>query len=263
MTIKSGADHQLPVNLKSFPEEELHLLGRAIIIGASSGIGEALAYQLDASGYSVGLAARREALLSSVASKLKNPNFIKSFDLAEPENAALRLQQLIQEMGDVDLFIFSAGVGFDNPQLSWDPEKDTIAINVAGFTSIANVIARYFEVRGHGQLAAISSIAAIRGHGDAPAYGASKAFMSSYLNSLRTRFRKKGLPIYVTEIRPGFVATAMAQSPNLFWVASVETAANQILNAISKRSVHVYVTKRWALIAMLLRVFPNILYNKI
>ncbi len=84
-----------------------------------------------------------------------------------------------------------------------------------------------------------------------------------FLAGRDTRFRRKGLPIYVTEIRPGFVATAMAQSPNLFWVASVETAAKQILNAVNKRSEQVYVTKRWALIAVLLRVFPNILYNKI
>ena len=74
------------------------MLSRAIIIGASSGIGEALAYQLDASGYSLGLAARRENLLGTIASKLQNPAYIKSFDLAEPENAASMLQQLIQEM---------------------------------------------------------------------------------------------------------------------------------------------------------------------
>ena len=154
---------------------------KAIIIGASSGIGEALAFDLDAAGYSLGLAARRTELLKNIASKLQNPAHVQTLDQAQPEAAAAGLRELIEEMKDVDLFVLSAGVGFDNPTLSWTPELNTININVAGFTCLLTAIVEYLERRGSGHIAGISSIAAIRGHGDAPAYGASKAYMSNYL----------------------------------------------------------------------------------
>jgi short-subunit dehydrogenase len=234
----------------------------AIIIGASSGIGEALALELNSHGYSLGLASRRTELLQELASKLKHRAHIRELDLANPDAAAISLRQLIDEMKDVELIVISAGTGFNNPKLEWGPELNTISVNVTGFARIVNVIVEYFEQRGSGHLAAITSICAIRGHGDAPAYGASKAFMSNYLGSIRHRFRGKNLPIYVTEICPGYVDTAMAQGTSLFWVASVQTAAKQIVRALKARRGHVYVTKRWRLIAWLLRVTPYALYRR-
>jgi len=233
----------------------------AIIIGASSGIGEALALELNSHGYSLGLASRRTELLQELASKLSRAH-ICEMDLANPDAAAISLRQLIDEMKDVELIIISAGTGFNNPKLEWGPELNTISVNVTGFARVVNVIVEYFEQRGSGHLAAITSICAIRGHGDAPAYGASKAFMSNYLGSIRHRFRGKNLPIYVTEICPGYVDTAMAQGTSLFWVASVQTAAKQIVRALKDRRGHVYVTKRWRLIAWLLRVTPYALYRR-
>jgi short-subunit dehydrogenase len=235
----------------------------AIIIGASSGIGEALALELDSNGYSLGLASRRTVLLEELASKLKHRAHIRELNLADCDAAAISLRQLIHEMKDVDLIVLSAGAGFDNPKLEWAPELNTISVNVTGFARVVNVIVEYFEERGHGHLAAITSICAIRGHGDAPAYGASKAFMSNYLSSLRQRFRRKDLPIYVTEICPGYVDTAMAQGASLFWVASVQKASKQIRRALKTRRSHVYVTKRWRLIAWLLRVCPGALYGRV
>ena len=233
----------------------------AIIIGASSGIGAALALELNSHGYSLGLASRRTELLQEIASKLSRAH-ICEMDLANPDAAAISLRQLIDEMTDVELIIISAGTGFNNPKLEWGPELNTISVNVTGFARVVNVIVEYFEQRGSGHLAAITSICAIRGHGDAPAYGASKAFMSNYLGSIRHRFRGKNLPIYVTEICPGYVDTAMAQGTSLFWVASVQTAAKQIVRALKDRRSHVYVTKRWRLVAWLLRVTPYALYRR-
>ena len=96
-----------------------------------------------------------------------------------------------------------------------------------------------------------------------PAYNASKAFMSNYLEGLRVRARTAGLPILVSDIRPGFVDTAMAQGKGLFWVASPQKAASQIYKAIHCQAKHAYVTKRWSVIAWLLKVLPAFLYAKL
>jgi len=108
-----------------------------------------------------------------------------------------------------------------------------------------------------------SSIAAIRGGGDAPAYNASKAFVSNYLEGLRQMAAKMKLPLTVTDIKPGFVDTVMAQGEGLFWVAPAEKAAKQILEAVEKKKDHAYVTKRWRLVAWVLKLLPGRLYCKI
>ena len=135
-------------------------------------------------------------------------------------------------------------------------------MNVTGFAAMATLAMEHFVRRGSGHLVGISSIAAIRGHGHAPAYGASKAFVSSYLRALRHKCAKQRLPVTVTEIQPGFVATAMAKGDGLFWVAPVDTATQQIMSAIESRKAHAFVTRRWRLIAVVLRLLPEWLYNQ-
>lgn len=135
------------------------------------------------------------------------------------------LEELIRKMGGMDLIVISSGVGFINPDLNWSLEKEIIDVNVSGFTSMANVAFKYFCKQSSGHIVGISSIAAIRGGGEAPAYNASKAFVSNYMEGLRQKADKLKTPITVTEIQPGFVDTAMAKGEGLFWVASPEKAA--------------------------------------
>ena len=235
----------------------------AIVVGASSGIGAALARSLSKHGYRVGLAARRIDLLEQVRAELPNPGFVKAIDIAQPEQAMASLRELAAEVGDVELYVVNAGVGFLNPQLEWSKERSTIEVNVLGFTAMVNAALHALEDRGSGHLVGVSSIAAIRGGRAAPAYNASKAFVSNYLEGIRQRCHRSGLPITVTDIQPGFVATAMAQSPLLFWVASAEQAAEQIFAAIRRRKRHAYVIRRWRLVAWLLRGLPAAWYQRI
>ncbi len=235
----------------------------AIIIGASSGIGRALAEILASNGYNVGLASRRADLLREVADEIHTTSFVKVIDVSKPAEAMQSLRELIAEMKDVELFVISAGTGFINPKLDWDKENETIAVNVAGFTAMANVAVAHLADRGSGGLVGISSIAALRGNPDAPAYDASKAFMSNYLEGLRFRFTKLRLPVVVTDVQPGFVDTAMAKADRMFWVASPEKAAQQIFAAIRRRRKHVYVTRRWRLVAWLMKAMPDWLLSKI
>lgn len=235
----------------------------AIIVGASSGIGAALAQRLSRHGYRVGLAARRSDLLEQVRAGLPGPAVTKVMDVSQPETAMAALRELAAEVGDVELYVISSGVGFINPELQWAQERDTIEVNVLGFTAMVNVAMGALEARGSGQLVGISSVAALRGGRAAPAYNASKAFVSNYLEGLRQRCQRSGLPIIVTDIQPGFVRTAMARSPQLFWVASAERAAEQIFAAIRKRKRHAYVTRRWRLVAWLLRSLPASWYQRL
>ena len=235
----------------------------AIIIGASSGIGRALAVILSTDGYRVGLVARRTDLLAQLGAELPGPSVIKTVDVSQPDLAMPLLRELIEELRDVELFIVSAGTGFENAALAWEPERDTIAVNVLGFAGMVNVAVAHLETRGSGHLVGISSLAGLRGNSVAPAYAASKAFVSNYLQGMRHRFSKLKLPIAVTDVQPGFVDTRMAKGDRLFWVASPQKAARQIAGAIRGRKRRVYITKRWRLIAWLLHVLPDALYFRL
>jgi short-subunit dehydrogenase len=236
---------------------------RAIVIGASSGIGRALALRLARAGYEVGLTARRLPLLLELQAEIGPRAFVKPMDVSDTAAAMARLEELIAEMGGADLIVVNAGTGHVNPDLAWEPEADTIGVNVQGFTAMVNVAYRHFVQRGAGHLVSISSVAALRGGGDAPAYNASKAFVSNYMDGLRHKLARLGLPVAVTDIQPGFVDTAMAQGPNVFWAASPEAAAEQIWQAIRRRKKRAVITRRWRLIAWLMRAVPDAVYHRI
>lgn len=239
------------------------MVKKAIIIGASSGIGRELAKILAANRYAIEAMARRTHLLEELRPQVRTPLRVWYIDISKVDAAMAILAQVIEEAGDVDLIVISAGTGHLNDELEWRLEDDTIMTNVTGFTAVANVAARYFLKRGSGHLVAISSIAALRGGRRSPAYNASKAFEMNYLEGLRQKVTKAGLPITITEIRPGFVDTEMAKGGNIFWAASPEKAALQIHRAIRKRKTIAYVTRRWMLIAWILRVVPRFIYDRL
>ncbi len=236
---------------------------KAIIIGATSGIGKELAKIFSQNDYIVGLAGRRTHLLDELKNELPNNSFPKHIDISKTDKAIKQLEDLIAEMEGVDIIVISSGVGYVNKDLQWSQEKETINVNVSGFSAMANVAIHYFLSKGSGHLVGISSIAALRGDGDAPAYNASKAFVSNYMEGLRKKVVKLGLSITVTDIQPGFVDTAMAKGDGLFWVASPRKAAQQIYNAIERKRKHAYITKRWRLMGWLMKVMPEFIYNRI
>lgn len=229
---------------------------KAIVIGASSGIGEALAILLAQDGYDLGLTARRVELLRGLQQRIPSRAVIKQMDVARSEEAMLLLEELIAELGGLDLIVINAGVNPDNARLEWKPEFDTISVNVRGFAAMANVAMRHFFRQNTGHLVGISSIAALKGSATRPAYSASKAFVSNYLQGLR--FRARGTGIYITDIRPGFVDTIMIKKiKTTFWIASPQTAAKQILQAVKKRKKAAYITRRWVFISWLIRLLPD------
>ena len=235
----------------------------AIVIGASSGIGRELAILLAGNGYRVAVTARRTGLLEELARQNTGIEYARSMDVSEPEQAAAILRGLLDEMGGVELVVISAGTGFLNPELDWEKERKTIEVDVTGFAAVAGEAMKHFLDEGRGHLVGISSIAALRGGRVTPAYNASKAFESIYLDSLRMKATHERADVTITEIQPGLVDTAMAQGENLFWVAPVEKAARQIMRAIERKKKRARVTKRWRLVAWFYRLTPDRLFARL
>lgn len=236
---------------------------KAIIVGATSGIGRELAKLLSSKGYELGLTGRRYELLCSLQNEILTKSYISCFDVSDTDLAMREIKELIQRMSGVDLIVISAGCGFLNPELDFDKEKETVYVNVLGFVTVINTAYKHFILQGKGHIVGISSVSGVRGNREAPAYSASKAFVSNYLEGLRVKVQKAGVPIIITDVQPGLVDTDMAKGDGLFWVASPDKAATQIYNAITAKKAHVYVTKRWRIIAWLLRILPSRLYRKL
>ena len=235
---------------------------KVIIIGATSGIGRELAKLYAVNNWLVGATGRRKELLKSLQDEWPDNIVTECFDVTETENIE-SIKNLIQQLGGLDLLIYNSGYGELSETLEWEIDKATTQINVNGFVEIVNFAFKYFVVEGKGHIAAISSISAIRGNSFAPAYSASKAYMSTYMEGLYIKAAKLKLPVYITDIQPGFVDTPMAKSTEKFWVSSVEKAAQQIYNAIKNKKRKAYITKRWWLIAKLMKIVPMFIYKKI
>jgi short-subunit dehydrogenase len=235
---------------------------KAIVIGATTGIGRGLAKLLIENDYKVGITGRRTELLEKLKSENPNSYIVKTFDVTNTDIAAGKLEELISELGGLDLLVLSSGTGDINDTLDFEIEKRTIDTNVIGFTRIVDWTFNYFAKQKYGHLVAISSIAGLHGSGRAPSYNATKAYQINYLEGLRQKATKLKQRIIITDVRPGLVDTEMAKGESLFWVMPVEKTVRQIFKAIKKKRKIVYVTKRWRLIAKILKLIPNSIYDR-
>jgi short-subunit dehydrogenase len=234
---------------------------KKVIIGATSGIGRELATIYARNGYFVGITGRRNELLISLQNKFPKNIVTECFDVTQKENIP-HLQSLIQKLDGLDILIYNSGYGEISKPLDWDIEKLTTDVNVNGFVEIICYAFNYLINQGHGQIACISSVASIRGNSMAPAYSASKAFESNYMEGLWVKAKKLKKDISVTDIQPGYVATRLSQGRKKFWEASPQKAAQQIYESINRKKKRVYVTKRWWLVAKILKWLPDFLLSR-
>jgi short-subunit dehydrogenase len=241
---------------------ESNYMKKAIVIGASSGIGKGLAKMLAADGFRIGITGRRAGQLHELMRETPEAFVVKSFDITDSDHALGHLDDLVRELGGLDLLVLSSGTGDINESLDFGIEWRTINTNVTGFTLIAGWAFNFFEAQGHGHLVAISSIGGLRGSRQAPAYNASKAYQINYLEGLRQKAARLKAPVFVTDIRPGLVDTAMAKGEGLFWLMPLDKTVKQIYKAISSKKKIAYVTKRWRIIAAILKRIPPSRFDK-
>ena len=236
---------------------------KAIVLGATSGIGKSLAHVLVKKNYMVGIAGRREKFLEQLKATKPESYVAKTIDITDLGAVVEKLKELIGELGGLDLLILSSGVGDINEDLNFYVEKNTIDTNILGFTCVVDWAFDYFKNQGHGHLVVISSVGGLRGAGMAPAYNATKAYQINYLEGLCQRVASLKIPVVITDIRSGLVDTDMAKGSGLFWVMPVEKVVAQIYKAISKKKKVAYVTKRWRVVAQILKIIPRVIYEKL
>lgn len=236
---------------------------RAIVIGASSGLGREIARLLYKRGYCMGIAARRVERLEALREELGDGVEIASIDVTKGESVEA-FERLAGRLGGVDLLVYCAGVGWQNPSLDEDKEMATVATNALGFTRMIGSAYRYMSRQGRGHIAVITSIAGTKGLGPAPAYSATKAMQNVYLQALEQLANTRGLNIRFTDIRPGFVATdLLGEDKSYPMLMEVSQVAKKIVKAIeSKKHVRV-VDYRWRLVTACWRRVPRWLWRRL
>ena len=233
----------------------------ALIIGATSGIGKELSKLLVADNYKVVITGRREKLLNDLQNSNPEKYIVKVQDVTDLNSCEKLFEEVKKELKTLDLVVYSSGVGEPNYKLEWEVELPTLQTNVLAAAKIYGLAYNLFREQGFGHLVGITSIASIRGNRHVPSYFASKAFQASYLESLWMKGKRSKAKIYVTDIQPGFVDTAMAIG-DTFWMSTLEKATKQIYVAIKKKKRKAYITRRWRLVAIVLKIVPASLLHK-
>ncbi len=245
----------------------LELRPRALVVGASTGIGAELSRQLVDEGYVVALLARRldklEILCNEINGKYGEIRACAYFhDVTDYDSVPTLFQTIYQDLRGIDLVIYNAGimhnVGFS--EYNFKKDKDMIDVNLLGGIAWLSEAAKLFEIAGYGQIVGISSVSGDRGRVKNPGYSASKAGLSTYLESLRNRLTRSG--VNVITIKSGPVATDMTTGEEAFLIP-VDQAVADILNAIKKHKQIRYTPRRWWLIMLVIVLIPSFIFRRL
>ncbi len=235
---------------------------KAIVMGATSGIGLEVARLLARQGWTVGIAGRRVERLEALLAEEDNVSLAKCIDITA-EEAPLLLQEMITELGGVDLYLHSSGIGWQNIALDAEMEMLTVQTNAVGFTRMLTSVFNAMKAQGGGHIACITSIAGTKGLGAAPAYSATKRYQNHYLECLTQLARMSRLPIIITDIRPGFVDTALIANSNYPLKLRADKVAEDIVEAIGRGKGVKVIDWRYRLLVFLWRMIPRWLWVRI
>lgn len=240
----------------------------AIITGASSGIGWALAKALAREGARVGLVARRQDKLDELAGEIRQAGgtaATAAADVGQREDIIEAIERLAGALGPVDLMIANAGVGTStvlDPPNTADVEA-MFRVNVFGMVYAFEAVLPEMLQRKKGHLAAVSSLASYRGLPGQAGYCASKAAINAYLEALRLQLRGRG--VAVTTICPGFVRTPMTVEHQFHmpWLMEPADAARRIARALYRKRKVFNFPLPTALLIKLSRLAPDWLMKRI
>ena len=256
---------------KPAPATPLHPRRRGIIIGASDGIGAALARRLAREGYSLALLARSQDKLESLCNEINQKSgelraraYIH--DVTAYERVPALLRKIVADLGGLDLVVFVAGVNYPPggiDKYNFENDRRMIELNLIGAMAWLTPVAEMFQSAKAGQIVGISSVAADRGRVGNPGYNTSKAGLSTYLEALRNRLTRHG--VNVLTVKPGFVKTEMlkaAQGPTPFTITP-ERAVEDIWNAMKKRRQMIYTASIWRWIMLAIQHTPSFIFRRL
>jgi decaprenylphospho-beta-D-erythro-pentofuranosid-2-ulose 2-reductase len=244
---------------------------RGIIIGASDGIGAALARRLAREGYILALLARSKDKLESLCNEINQTSKelrtrIYVHDVTEYEKVPDLLRKIVADLGGLDLVVFVAGINYPPggiDQYDFENDRKMIEVNLIGAMAWLNPVAGMFQAAKAGQIVGISSVAGDRGRVGNPGYNTSKAALTTYLEALRNRLTRYG--VNVLTVKPGFVQTEMlkaAQGPTPFTIAP-EKAIDDIWNAMQKRKQVIYTASIWRWIMLAIQHTPSFIFRRL
>lgn len=235
---------------------------RAVIMGATSGIGYEVARLLLSEGWKLGLTGRREENLRKLQSEFPGQVCIKAIDVKD-EDAGNALFSLIDELGGMDMYFHSSGIGHQNANLDADIELNTLETNGTGFTRMVGAAFRYFRDKGKGHIAVISSIAGTKGLGIAPAYSATKRFQNTYIDALEQLASMKKLDIRFTDIRPGFVATNLLNDGKKYpMLMKTDYTARLIVKALNSKKRIAVIDWKYRILVFFWRLIPRCVWKR-
>lgn len=244
---------------------------KAIVMGATSGIGMEVAKLLAAKGWQVGIAGRRiERLQALIPDNKATPQggiiCYQQIDVTSAEAPSLLLE-LIDKLGGMDLYFHSSGIGWQNNSLDIEKELKTVETNGLGFTRMIDTAFNWFATHhknnSKARIACITSIAGTKGLGAAPAYSATKRFQNHYLECLSQQARMRHLPISITDIRPGFVKTDLIAGSTYPLQLQPEDVAKHIVRAIEKGKEVKVIDWRYAILVFFWRLIPRGLWTRL
>ena len=265
-------------------------------MGATSGLGREIALELLKRGFIVGVCGRRLELLQEVEAEWKSwlhspaasgrvaagaagaavasgraavaeeiaPQriFIRQIDVTASD-APERLLGLVEEMGGMDMYIHSSGIGYKNMALDGRIERETVITNALGFTQMVDAAFDWFKERGGGHIAFISSVAGTKGLGAAPSYSATKRYQWIYAQALAQLSSMERYNISFTDIRPGFVATGFLGSSKYPLLLEKHYVAQKIVKAILARKRSVIIDYKYKILCLFWRMIPNWLWERL
>lgn len=235
-------------------------------MGATSGIGLEVVKVLASKGWQLGVAGRRDDVLQQLSNEVPQVMAVRAIDITR-DDAPQLLQQLIDELGGIDLYFHSSGIGYQNPDLDADKELRTVETNAVGFTRMVDAMFNYFAQRPdhQGHIAVISSIARTKGLGAAPAYSATKRYVSHYMECLQQLCAIRHLRhIRLHDIRPGFVRTPLIADGNSYPMQlDASRVARSIVRGIERNRSIITIDWRYRLLVAGWRLIPRWLWVRL
>ncbi len=260
----------MPTSSKTAQATPLNPLHRAIVVGASGGIGAALSRKLAREGFALGLVDLNSAALQSLCDEINQDSGEQrarfyEHNVTQYDSVPDMLRRIIADLGGLDTFVYIAGVihfpAIDEYNFAEDHRM--MEVNLLGAMAWMGAVAPLFQNAKDGQIVGVSSVAGDRGRVGNPGYNASKAGLTSYLESLRNRLTRHG--VNVLTVKPGFVKTppTLQNVKKLMFAAEPEQAADLIWDGMKKRRQVIYVTGIWKLIMLVIRHVPSFIFRRL
>ena len=233
---------------------------RIIIVGATSGIGMEVAKLFLQNNYQVGIAGRRKERLDMLKNEFPENCFTEVIDVTQV-SAEENLLKLIEQLGGMDIFFLSSGIGDQNMTLNPEIEIATANTNATGFIRMTTAAFNYFSKNNGGHIAVISSIAGTKGMGAIPAYSATKRMQNIYIDALEQQAKMRKLNIRFTDIRPGFVETDLLKDGKYPLLMKPKKVAKSIFCTVIGRKRRIIIDWRYKILVFFWKMIPNWLWK--